>query len=236
MIFIFFFSLFYTTATIYEFLAKKFRNYKYTHKNDEKNKSVRRSKKARTSEKRSSVQNANTAQRKTNEKRSSVQNASTAQPNTNEKQSNVQNASTAQQKTNEKRSSVRNASTDQRKTDKKRSNVQIGSSAQAQLQTIDKRLGAGSKKTALESNKSNTGTNENNNTKFLPNKESMFHLNYLKSVVMKNTTIECIKSKLIATIEVRKKLVKNKLWDFLENFSIFFTNPELVKFEFDNTF
>lgn len=52
-------------------------------------------------------------------------------------------------------------------------------------------------------------------------------LSHLKTVVVSDN-IDMIKSKLKTTAVKRLQLLKNKNFDFLENFSFFFTHPELV--------
>lgn len=54
------------------------------------------------------------------------------------------------------------------------------------------------------------------------------HIQYFKSVVVNDSNMPIIKSKLEATVAVRKAMMKNKRMDLLENFPFFFAHPDLV--------
>ena len=56
-------------------------------------------------------------------------------------------------------------------------------------------------------------------------------VNLLKTLVVSNETMGLIKSILTDTAQYRAKMVKQTKLEFLEQFPMFFTNPELVSFD-----
>lgn len=61
-------------------------------------------------------------------------------------------------------------------------------------------------------------------------------IKFLKTVVVDDTNIDLIKSKLVASSARRLKMVKVPKTDFLEHFPFFFFRPELVSNSNVNTF
>lgn len=87
------------------------------------------------------------------------------------------------------------------------------------------------KKQARTSNQSNTKRKSIGKTsrKSLPTEdEAQEHLKFLKTVVVNEKNIKAIESKLKITAAKRVQLLKNKQFDFLENFPCLFTHPPLV--------
>lgn len=91
------------------------------------------------------------------------------------------------------------------------------------------------KKQARASNQNNTKRNSarrsigKSSRKTLPTKEEIEeNLKLLKTVLVDDKNIKTIETSLKITATKRMQLLKNKQFDFLENFPCLFTHPQLV--------
>lgn len=200
-------------------MSNKFKNYKYTHKKDDKSKKTSR----KSTNRRSSNGKIDVAKSSWRISQQSHSRKNDAVKNTG-------------QIVHKKRSILPNINTVQHPNDKKnqRKSVQRQSSVR---KSVEQPTGQNcneaqtSKRHSIARNAKRQPNDKNSNEieNLMPSNRTVDQdLDELKTLIVNKTNMQIVKSKLISTAAKRFSLVKNKLADFLEHFPIFFTNPELV--------